>query len=63
MTSDATQVERMLVAARDAAAQYGAVSVQITLVTERGWHCWQHMGQPPEAMVELAALPVVGGEQ
>lgn len=61
--NDAQHCERILAAAADAAARYGAVSVSINLMTERGWHLWQHVGQPPAALVELAAQPVVGGEQ
>ena len=63
MTPDAQQCERILAAAADAAARYGAITVSITLLTERGYHLWQHTGQPPAALVELAAQPVVGGEQ
>lgn len=63
MTPDAQQCERILAAAADAAARYGGITVQITLLTERGYHLWQHTGQPPAALVELAAAPVETREQ
>lgn len=63
MTPDADHCARMLAAAADAAARYGGITVQITLLTERGYHLYQHVGQPPEALLALASVPVEAREQ
>ena len=61
--SDADQCAQMCQEAAAVAVRRNGVSVEIRLLAEDGYHLWHWAGSVPAAMVELAAVPVVGGLQ
>lgn len=63
MTPDADQCCKLAQEAAAAAIRHGGVSIEIRLLCANGYHLYTWTGQPPAALVELAALPVQGGEQ
>lgn len=63
MTPDATQCERMALDAAQAAARLAGISIEIRLLTERGYMLWSHAGTVPDAMEALAAARPQGGTQ
>lgn len=62
MTPDATQCQRMAEDAAAAAARDG-ISIEIRLLTQRGYLLWHWSGTVPPALQELAAAVPVGGRQ
>lgn len=63
MSADSVQCERMAQDAAAAAARDGGISIEIRLLTERGYLLWTWAGTVPQAMEALAAAQPVGGEQ
>lgn len=63
MTRDATQCQRMAEDAAAAAARDGGISIEIRLLTSRGYLLWAWAGTVPDALQELAAAVPVGRTQ
>jgi hypothetical protein len=63
MTPDTNQCCKLAQEAATASAAYGGISIEIRLLTERGYHLYSWTGQPPEALLALASVQPIGGEQ